>query len=143
VKRRQFITLLGSAAATWPIAARAQQPAPTRRIGVLMNRVADAPEGQARLAAFLRGLQAFGWNDGRNVRIETRWGEDDFDLERRYAAELVALAPDVILASGTLSVAAVQRVSLTLPIVFAAVTDPGAPASSRTWPGRAATLLAS
>jgi len=123
VKRRQFITLIGGVAA-WPQAARAQQTAPTRRIGVLMNRAADAPEGQARLAAFLRGLQAFGWNDGRNVRIETRWGEDDFDLERRYAAELVALAPDVILASGTLSVAAVQRISRTLPIVFAAVTDP-------------------
>jgi putative ABC transport system substrate-binding protein len=123
MRRREFITLLGGTAA-WPLAARAQQPAPTRRVGVLMNRAADAPEGQARLAAFLRGLQAFGWNDGRNVRIETRWGEDDFDLERRYAAELVALAPDVILASGTLSVAAVQRVSRTLPIVFAAVTDP-------------------
>ena len=124
IGRRELIMLLGGSAAAWPLTAGAQQPAPTRRIGVLMNRAADAPEGQARLAAFLRGLQAFGWNDGRNVRIETRWGEDDFDLERRYAAELVALAPDVILASGTLSVAAVQRISRTLPIVFAAVTDP-------------------
>ena len=122
--RRDFITLLGGAAVAWPLAARAQQPEQMRRIGVLMNRAANDPEGQARVAAFREVLQQLGWTDGRNLRIDTRWGEDDVDLERRYAAELVALAPDVILASGTLSVAALQRVTRTLPIVFVAVTDP-------------------
>ena len=124
LKRREFMTLLGGAAAAWPLAAGAQQPERMRRIGVLMNRAANAPEGQARLAAFHQGLQELGWSDGRNIRIDTRWGEDDVDRERRYAAELIALAPDILLASGTLSVAALQRLSRTLPIVFAAVTDP-------------------
>jgi putative ABC transport system substrate-binding protein len=123
MQRRKFITLFGGAAA-WPLAARAQQPERVRRIGVLMNRAADNPEGQDRLAAFHQGLQELGWSVGRNVRIDTRWGEDDADRERKYAAELVALAPDLILTSGTLSVAALQHVSRTLPIVFAAVTDP-------------------
>jgi len=123
MRRREFIRLLGGAA-TWPLVARAQQPELLRRIGVLMNRAADDPEGQARLAAFQQGLQQLGWSDSRNVRIDTRWGEDDVDRERSYAAELVALAPDIILASGTLSVAALQHVSHTLPIVFVGVTDP-------------------
>ena len=100
MKRREFITLLGGAAAAWPLAARAQQPERMRRIGVLMSTAADDPEGQARLAAFVQGLQELGWSDGRNVRIDTRWGGGDADRIRRYAAELVALAPDVILASG-------------------------------------------
>jgi putative ABC transport system substrate-binding protein len=108
----------------WPLAAPAQQPEQMRRIGVLMNRAADDPEGQARLAAFQQALQQLGWNDGGNVRIDTRWGEDDVDRERRAAAELVALAPDIIFASGTLSVAALQKVSRTVPIVFVGVTDP-------------------
>jgi ABC-type uncharacterized transport system substrate-binding protein len=124
LKRRDFITLFGGAAVTWPMSARAQQPEQMRRIGVLINRSAGDSDGQARLAAFQQGLQELGWHDGRNVRIDTRWGADDIDLERRYAAELVALAPDVILASGTLSVAALQRISRTLPIVFAGVPDP-------------------
>jgi putative tryptophan/tyrosine transport system substrate-binding protein len=123
VKRREFITLLGAAAA-WPLAARAQQPERMRRIGVLMNRAATDPEGQARLAAFQQGLQQASWSIGRNVRIDTRWGEDDLDLEAKYAAELMALAPDIIFASGTLSVAALQRLSRTVPIVFVGVTDP-------------------
>ena len=89
-----------------------------RRIGVLMNAAADDPEGQARVAAFQQVLQQLGWSDGRNVRIDIRWGANDVDRDRRYAAELVALAPDVILASGTLSVAALQHVTRTLPIVF-------------------------
>ena len=124
MRRREFITLLCGAAVVWPLAAHAQQPEQMRRIGVLMNRAADDPEGQARLAAFQQALQQLGWNDGRNVRIDTRWGEDDVDRERRAAAELVALAPDIIFASGTLSVAALQKVSRTVPIVFVGVTDP-------------------
>jgi ABC-type uncharacterized transport system substrate-binding protein len=123
IPRRDFVLLVSSTAA-WPFGARAQQPERVRRIGVLMNRAADNPEGQDRLAAFHQGLQELGWSVGRNVRIETRWGEDDADRERKYAAELVALAPDIILASGTLSVAALQQVSRILPIVFAGVTDP-------------------
>jgi putative ABC transport system substrate-binding protein len=122
--RRHAMTLLGGAAA-WPLAARAQQqPERMRRIGVLMNRAADDPDGQTRVAAFQQALQELGWADGRNVRIEIRWGEDNVDRERRYAAELVALAPDVVLASGGLSVAALQQVTRTLPIVFTSVIDP-------------------
>jgi ABC-type uncharacterized transport system substrate-binding protein len=124
MRRREFITLFGSAVAAWPLSAHAQQAVQMRRIGVLMNRAADDLEGKARLAAFQQGLQQLGWTDGVNVRIDTRWGADDVDRERRYAAELVALAPDIFLASGTLSVAALQRVSRTLPIVFVGVTDP-------------------
>ena len=123
IRRREFIVTLGGAVA-WPLAAKAQQPQRVRHIGVLMNRAADNAEGQERLAAFHQGLQELGWSVGRNVRIDTRWGEDDAERERKYAAELVALAPDLILASGTLSVAALQQVSRTLPIVFAGVTDP-------------------
>ena len=122
MRRREFITLMGGAAATWPLAARAQQPEPMRRIGVLMNVVADL--GRDRVAAFQQALQQLGWTDGRNMRIDIRWGENDVDLDRKYAVELVALAPDVILAAGTPSVAALQRVTHTLPIVFVQVSDP-------------------
>jgi putative ABC transport system substrate-binding protein len=121
--RREFVTLLSGAAA-WPLAARAQQAGNKRRIGVLMNRAADDPEGQARLVAFQQALQQLGWSDGRNMWMDIRWGENDIDRERRYAAELVALAPDVILAGGGVSVAALQHVTRTLPIVFAVVGDP-------------------
>jgi DNA-binding LacI/PurR family transcriptional regulator len=93
MKRREFIALLGGAVVAWPFAVHAQQPEQMRRIGVLMNRAADNPQGQARLAAFQQALQQLGWSDGRNVRIDTRWGENDVDRERRYAAELVAAAP--------------------------------------------------
>jgi putative ABC transport system substrate-binding protein len=123
MKRREFITLLSGAAA-WPLPARAQQPAQMRRIGVLMNMAVDDPQGQANIAAFAQALQQSGWSNGRNVRIDTRWGENDVDRERRYAVELVALAPDVILASGTQSVAALQKATRTLPIVFVGVSDP-------------------
>jgi putative ABC transport system substrate-binding protein len=95
-----------------------------RRIGVLINRAADNPDGQARLAAFQKALQQLGWNDSRSARIDIRWGGTDVERERRYAAELVALVPDVILAGGTLSVAAVQQASRSVPIVFASVADP-------------------
>ena len=120
IKRRDFVSLLGGAAAAWPLAVRAQQPGRMRRIGVLMNRAADNPEGQDRLAAFHQGLQELSWNVGRNVRIDTRWSEDNADRSAKYAAELLALTPDVILASGTLAVTALQHINRTLPIVFAA-----------------------
>jgi len=123
MKRREFIWLLGGAAAAWPFAARTQQRERIRRIGVLMNSAADDPDGQARLTGFLQGLQKFGWTAGHNVRIDYRWAKYDDD-RRRYAAELVALTPDVIMASASASVAFLQQASRTVPIVFAAVTDP-------------------
>jgi len=123
MKRREFITLLGGAAAAWPLAARAQQAERVRRIGVLMNFSADDAEGQARLAAFRQGLQQAGWSVGGNIRIDYRWAADDAELFRKYAAELVALAPDVILASGNPSVAALQQATRSVPIVFAPIGD--------------------
>jgi putative ABC transport system substrate-binding protein len=122
VRRRDFITLVGGAAAGWPLAARSQQP--QRRIGVLMNAAADDPEGQARIAAFHQGLQELGWTLGRNARIDARWGAVDADSSRRYAAELVGLAPDVILASASPAIAALQQTTRTIPIVFTSVADP-------------------
>ena len=95
-----------------------------RRIGMLMNRAAESAEGQARVAAFTQSLHQLGWTDGRDVRIDIRWGEDKIDLERKYAAELIALGPEIVFASGTLSVIALQGTSRTLPIVFVGVTDP-------------------
>ena len=124
MKRREFITLLGGAAAVWPVVAHAQQPERMWRIGVLMAQVVDDPEGQARLAAFLQGLQELGRTHGRNVRIDTRWNAGNADEIRNYAAEFVALAPDVILAAGTPIVAALQPAIRSVPIVFALVTDP-------------------
>jgi putative ABC transport system substrate-binding protein len=125
VRRREFIAVLGGAAASWPIAARAQQPERMRRIGVLMNSSATDSEGKARFAAFLQGLQQLGWTDGRNVRMDIRWGATgDIDGIRKYAAELVALSPDVILATTTPSIAALQQATRTVPIVFAMVVDP-------------------
>src|SRR5215468_6480497 len=121
INRRELIALAGAAL---PIAARGQQRERMRRIGVLMNRASDNPEGQTRFAAFLQGLQEAGWAVGRNVRIDIRWGADDVDRQRTYAAELVALMPDIILAGGTLSLAAMQQASRSMPIVFAAVADP-------------------
>jgi len=119
-----FITLVGGAAATWPLTARAQG-ARMRRIGVLTSgAAADDPDGQTRNAAFLEGLQQLGWTDGRNIRIDYRFGAGDADNMRKYAAELVALAPDVILGSGTASVAPLLQATRTVPIVFAQVTDP-------------------
>ena len=124
MKRRQFITLLGGAAATWPLATRAQQPERMRRIGVLMNLAADDPESQARIGALLQGLQEFGWSIGRNVRIDYRWAAGDAGRLRSHAAELVALAPDVILANANPSVEVLQQTARAMPIVFVAVTDP-------------------
>jgi putative tryptophan/tyrosine transport system substrate-binding protein len=141
MRRRNFIAGLASTTAAWPVAARAQQSEPMRRIGVLMNVAADQPLGQPALAVFKQGLQQLGWNDGRNVRFDIRWGENDVDRVRKDATELVALSPDVILAVGTLSVAAVQRVTSSLPIVFVQVSDPvGAGfVDSLSRPGRNAT----
>jgi putative ABC transport system substrate-binding protein len=124
VKRREFITLLGGAAAGWPLAARAQQGERVRRIGVLINLAADDPEGHARITAFAQGLQEAGWTTGRNVRIDYRWGGAGADAMAKYAAELVALAPDVILAATSVSVAALQQTTRTIPIVFVQVIDP-------------------
>jgi putative ABC transport system substrate-binding protein len=124
IQRRKFLATLGGAAATWPLAARAQQPERVRRIGVLMPLAADDTEGQVRNAAFLQGLQELGWTVGRNLRLDYRWAAGDADRLRSYAAELVALAPDVILASGTSTVAPLLRATRTVPIVFAGVADP-------------------
>jgi putative ABC transport system substrate-binding protein len=122
--RREFITLIGGAAAAWPLTARAQQPEKMRRIGVLMPNAADDPEYQARMAAFLQGLAQLGWIDGRNVRIDTRWGVADAERIRKYAAELVALAPDVILAHSSGALAPLLQATRTVPIVFTNVPDP-------------------
>jgi ABC-type uncharacterized transport system substrate-binding protein len=124
VNRREFITLLAGTAAAWPLPARAQQPDRVRRIGVLMHLPENDPETQARVRALLEGLQQLGWTDGRNVRIDYRFGAADVDRSRRYAAELIALAPDVIQASGTGPVAALQQASRTVPIVFVQIPDP-------------------
>jgi len=124
MRRREFIILLGGAAVAWPLAARAQQADRMRRVGVLVSRIADDPEEQARLAAFVQGLQELGWTEGRNVRIDYRWAAGDADRSRTYAAELVALAPDVIVAAGSQSVAALEQTTRTVPIVFASVVDP-------------------
>jgi putative ABC transport system substrate-binding protein len=124
MRRRDFIKLVGGSVAAWPLASRAQQPERMRRIGVLMNLAADDPEAPARRATFQHALQQLGWTDGGNVRIDYRWGADDADRLRRYAAELVALAPDVILANATPSVAALQQATHTVPVVFVNVADP-------------------
>jgi ABC-type uncharacterized transport system substrate-binding protein len=122
--RRDFITLIGGATVAWPIAARAQQSERVRRIGVLMNLTADDLEASARLTALAQGLQQLGLTVDRNVRLDYRWGAVDADSSRRYAAEMVALAPDVILASGTPAVAALQQATPTVPIVFVNAVDP-------------------
>jgi putative ABC transport system substrate-binding protein len=124
LRRRELMTLLGAAAAGWPLTTRAQQGERMRRIGVLMSTATDDPEGQARIAAFAQGLQQLGWTDSRNVRIDTRWTLGDADDARKYAAELVALAPDVMLASGGAAVGSLLQATRTVPIVFAIVPDP-------------------
>src|SRR5262245_55244446 len=130
--RREFITLLGgAAAATWPLAARAQQGERMRRIGVLMPSAADDPVGQIRLGAFLQGLQPLGWAVGSNVQIDIRWTAGDAGLSRKYAAELVALAPQVILAAGGSTVEPLLQVSRAVPIVFAIAPDPVGAGSGR------------
>ena len=139
MKRREFITFLGGAAAAWPLAARAQQGERMRRIGVLISLAADDRQGKARLVAFVQGLQELGWTDGRNVRIDYRWSAGNADITRKYAAELVALAPDAILASGGTVVGILLQATRTVPIVFTQTADPVGAATSPTWRGRAAT----
>jgi putative ABC transport system substrate-binding protein len=120
MSRRDFITLVGGVAMAWPLGARASEA----RVGVLMSTAADEPEGRARFAAFRDALQQLGWTDGRNVRIDIRWPANEPDNYRKYAAELVALRPDVILASSSASIAALQQMTRSVPIVFTNVIDP-------------------
>ena len=138
MRRRNFILLVGGTAATWPLAARAQQSGGIRRIGVLVNLAADNSEVQARIGAFLQGLQEFGWSIGRNVRIEYRWASNPNDISR-YAAELLALAPDVLLAKANPSMDALltarRPLCLWLPLTQSAL------ASSRACRGREETRL--
>jgi ABC-type uncharacterized transport system substrate-binding protein len=124
MKRRTFLTLLGGAAAAWPLAARAEQRDRMRRIGVLINLTADDPAAQRRLLAFAQTLAQLGWTDGRNVRIDIRWGAADHEHIRRYAAELAALAPDVILTVGSATTGALLQAARAVPIVFVQVAEP-------------------
>ncbi len=124
MQRREFITLIGGVAVAWPFAVRAQQADGMRRIGVIESVGADNPDALARHAAFLQGLQQLGWTDGRNVRIDTRWAEGNAADIRKYAAELVALAPDVIMSAGSAAMAPLLQATRTVPIVFAIVPDP-------------------
>jgi putative tryptophan/tyrosine transport system substrate-binding protein len=123
MRRREFISVIGGAAG-WPLAVRAQQSERMRSVGVLLNLAASDPMGQAHVAAFVKGLQATGWADGRNVRIDTRWAAADPGNYRKYAVELMALRPDVILASTTPAVVQLQQASRTVPIVFVSAIDP-------------------
>jgi putative ABC transport system substrate-binding protein len=124
MKRREFITLLGGAAVAWPLAARAQQGERMRRIGVLLSTREGDPQRRAQLAALVQRLTELGWADGRNARLDVRWTAGSADAARKYAAELVALAPDVIITDTSFDVAAVQQATRTLPIVFGGVIDP-------------------
>jgi putative ABC transport system substrate-binding protein len=124
MRRREFITLLGGAAATWPLAASAQQADRVRRIGILLPAAADDPEFQTRVGAFLQALALLGWTIGRNVRIDTSWATANAAEIRRHAAELAALAPDVILAHGSATVGPLLQATRTVPIVFATIADP-------------------
>jgi putative ABC transport system substrate-binding protein len=156
MRRRDFFTLLGGAAAAWPVAARAQPSNQMRRIGVLMTTTAEEPASQANLAALAQGLQELGWVLGRNIRIEYRWGAGSLDLFRQYAAELIALKPDAVLATAGSVVGAFQQVSRAIPIVFVTTVDPvgggwveslshpgtnatGLPLSSSAWAGNGST----
>src|SRR5688572_17519753 len=124
MRRREFITLLGGAAVAWPLAARAQQADRVRRIGLLTSLAMDDPASQARLAALRQELQQFGWTDGRNVQIDYRWAAGDSDALRKHVGELVALAPDVIVANGSAATALLLQATRAVPIVFTDVPDP-------------------
>src|SRR5262249_1363905 len=124
IRRRAFITLIGGAAAAWPVAARGQRGERVRRIGMLLPATADSPEYQAWAGAFLQALALLGWNIGPNVRIDTRWASGNSADIRRYAVELLALSPDVVLAHGGGAVGALQQATRTVPIVFPVLGDP-------------------
>jgi ABC-type uncharacterized transport system substrate-binding protein len=124
MKRRDFITLLGGAAAAWPLGVRAQQREKVRRIGMLMPYAANDPQVQIRNAAFLQGLQQLGWTVGQNIQIDYRWSGGNMDDTRKYATELVALAPDVIFAPGSATVGPLRQATRTVPVVFVLVVDP-------------------
>src|SRR5215467_643010 len=124
MRRREFITLLGSAAAAWPLAARAQQSERAKRVGVLMNSTATDATWQSYFAAFVQGLRQLGWIEGQNLRIDIRWSAGDAALARIYAAQLIGLTPDVILASSTTNLTVVQQATSTVPVVFIQVSDP-------------------
>jgi len=124
MKRREFITLLGGAAAAWPLAARAQQAGAARHIGVLMNGAATETAPQSYVAAFVQALRQLGWTEGQNVRIDIRWSAGDATLARTYAAQLIGLTPDVILASSTTNLTVIQQATNTVPVVFVQVSDP-------------------
>ena len=124
MRRREFITLAGSAAAAWPLAVHAQKSSSVRRVSVLMSAASDDSRGQAESAAFAQGLQQLGWEIGSNIRIDYRWGSGDTERFRKYAAELVGLSPDVILGTAASIVRALQEASRTIPIVFVTTIDP-------------------
>src|SRR5262245_15983020 len=124
MRRREFIALLGGAAAAWPFAARAQRPEPVRRVGVLMNVAADDPLSTLRVSAFAQAMQELGWTVGRNLRIDYRWGQADPDRLRKHAAELVTLAPEVIVSNANPSTTALQQATRSVPIVFVNQVDP-------------------
>src|SRR5262245_50624892 len=124
MRRRDFVRVIGGTAAAWPFWARAQQRERVRRVGVLTPFAADDAEGQARLTAFAQGLQQLGWSVGLNLRIDYRWGDGKVETMRKYAAELVALAPDLILASSSAALAPLLDATRAVPIVFAGIGDP-------------------
>jgi putative ABC transport system substrate-binding protein len=124
MRRREFITLIGGAATTWPLSARAQQREPLRRVAVLVGTTRDAPGAQERYAAFLQAFEQLGWTDGRNVQIVVRWGGGSEPETRKYAEEIVARAPDVILTTGSTGAEVMLKATRTIPVVFAVVPDP-------------------
>jgi putative ABC transport system substrate-binding protein len=127
MRRREFIAALGGAAATWPLAAHAQQPERMRRVGVLLSLGENDPEGQLQLSLFRQGLADSGWTEGRNLQIDVRWGAGDVNRTRTFAKELVTLQPDVIMTQGTPGTAALHHETTTIPIVFVIVADPVGP----------------
>jgi putative ABC transport system substrate-binding protein len=124
IGRREFITLLGGATAAWPMAARAQQGGNARRIGILINSVATDPDAQSDLAAFVQGLRQLGWTEGHNLRIDLRWNAGSAELAQTYAAQLIGLMPDVILALSTTNLTVIRQATSTVPVVFMRITDP-------------------
>src|SRR6266852_4630443 len=124
MRRREFIAGLGGAAVAWPLTASAQQDGRVRRIGVLMNAAATEPEFQSYLAAFSQGLRQLGWTEGQNLRVDVRWNAGDAALSRLYAAQLIGLMPDVILANSTTNLTVIQQATSTVPVVFVQVSDP-------------------